>query len=164
MTSAKNMSKWMYVSLSLVPAVMLSFAAFSVLGKPTGLLTDGGVPASYWYGAFACLPAQAAVVGAMLAWFLSFAFKSKPPKVSTAIFFSIAWNLVFGYLSFFVFMMGFFDGPGHLTVEQFKSLFCNIIFMGLPYTTLISLVVCTIATAVCVFMWQGVTQVMERVS
>jgi hypothetical protein len=96
----------------------------------------------------------AAIVGFVLAYCLSVLLQWQAwlairqlTSVYT-IFFVLAWNVVFGFLSFFVFAMGFGDGPAPTSIDELWQRLVGILLHGVPLATLISLVVCSGATAV----------------
>jgi hypothetical protein len=154
---------WLFIGLSASPCLILFvvLACLFAFGKHTAAPTSE-IPDWVWCAAFSCLPLFAGIVGFALAYYLSDLFERQhwlAVRPLTNIYiavFALAWNVVFGFLSFFVFVMGFGDGPVVTTMKQFGQLFTGILTIGFPEAILISLVVCSLATAIVIVVLEAI--------
>ncbi len=154
---------WLFAGLSALPSCILIavLVYFSVFGHRTAPTTSV-IPDWAWYMALSSLPIQAAAVGFVLAYCLSILLAGRTRLATSrwvhvyVSFFVVAWNLIFSFLSFFVFVMGFGDGPVVTSKEQFSRLFIGIVTVGFPEAILISLILCSIATAIVVAVLEAI--------
>jgi hypothetical protein len=139
---------WLFFTLSISPSLILT-GVLVYLAIFAGRTDMGAsvIPDWAWYVALGCLPVLAFVVGLFLAYLLSYFFMNKKWQGYLRVF-VVVWNLVFSFLSFFVFAMGLGDAPAPASWPEFISRVNGVLLIGFPEAIFISLIVCAVLSAV----------------
>ncbi len=136
---------------AMLPSLIQSFGLIMIalFNQKTASAVNSSISDIAWILAFSCLPILSAVTGLAIAILLSVVIQHWPKwrlKAYSICFMSI-WIIVFGYLSFFTFVMGFGAFPVVNTMEKFFNRLI-MVFIQFPISIGISIVVCVLATAV----------------
>jgi hypothetical protein len=148
---------WLFAGLSALPSCLLiaMFMWLIIFGKRVDI-GQSAIPDWAWFAACASLPVFVSITGFTLAYCLSFLIERYSWLTTSHLtraylfLFALIWNVVFGFLSFFVFAMGLGDAPVITSMEDFTPRFFGVLCYGYPEAVLISLLVCSVATAIVV--------------
>lgn len=138
------------LGLIVLPTIVSSFLAISSAGAPLNISAE--IPKLHTYGAFACMPVCIAIVGIFLVPVAEALRRWRHWRPAYTTTFIVLWNMVFVYLSLFLFGMAFLCAPIR-TVQNLDSTLVQTI-VAFPNIVSISMIVCVAGTALVAMIWK----------
>ncbi|MBY0550842.1 MAG: hypothetical protein K2W95_26425 [Candidatus Obscuribacterales bacterium] len=156
--------QWLYATLAGVPFIIHGALAIwmAICTKYDGPNATQ-IPTYAWPVAFAFLPFLSGITGLIIGkiflWWWSDIRKQALRPAYTVVF-VISWVIIFGFLGFFTFAMGFGAPPGPTTLEGFFGR-CGLVLLNFLISTAIAFALCA-ATMTVAIMVLGLASTIEK--